>query len=218
MQCRRHGIENEIKIAMRLDKKYITAFLILFLISSHSLYGQNETDQFRLRIGVLTETITHPGLSLGCSSILKNKQKTVVKKKATLERNNELVLISKIGFYQHRANHTGILYSASIGQKRYIISRKLTHQYGLGFGGLTQVNSGVTYEIKDGDIEESNLKSRTYFHTFLFYEVGYPIKQSFRGYTRVQLGAKFPYNTYFSIVPIIETGVTIPLKLNTKKE
>ena len=203
---------------MTTDLKSFTSVFLLLILTLQTSFGQTESPEYSLRVGVFTETITHPGINLGWSSLLMAKQKTVEKKNGSIDRKSELHLVSQLGVYQHIANHTGLLYSASLGHKRYVTSRRLTHFYGLGFGGLTQVNSGATYEMISGEIEESNLKSRTYFHSFLFYEIGYQISQKLNGYTRVQLGGKFPYNTFFSVVPILESGITIPLKLKSDKE
>lgn len=201
---------------MALNLKSHPFLLSLFLFSCLIVNPVlcQESQGLNLSVGLMTETLTHPGLSIGIRKSLSTpKVKEKNRRKGTYEVSKDFFVLSNIGVYQHFRNHTGLLYSISIVRRRKADDLRLTQSYGIRIGGLTQFNAGITYELnKNEEIEESRLQSRTYFHPHLLYELGYPFSAQIKGYTRLQLGVKTPYNTYFSIVPIIETGVSFSLR------
>lgn len=201
-----------------MQQSYLTVLLILILTIPLTILGQ-ENREYNLRLGVITETLTHPGLNIGLSTVLRSSEVTNVKRNKSKQITKDLLMIPQVAMYQHPANHAGLMCGISIGRKRQVSGNSLSHFYGIGIGGLTQFNAGVTYSMDENDnIIESTLASRTYLHPHLIYELGYQFSPQISGYSRAQLGVKVPYNTFFSIVPILEIGVAYMMNQTKNNE
>ncbi len=193
----------------------LLSLMLLLCLPEKELLAQD----LALRGALFTEAGTHPGIMLGVTRTLKSWDATKVNQSKQTPKSASLVLIPQVGMYSHRQNHTGLLTQLDIGIRRQKQEKKHYHLGSIGVGSLTQFNSGTTYLLgDDGAVEEQKHASRTYLHTTLAYELGQARNESINWYLRFQIGAKLPYNTYFSLVPIIQIGVNYQLSKSTEDE
>ncbi len=168
-----------------------------------------------ISIAYLGETLTHPGVKVGLPILLKNSSKQKEKPKGTINKIKSFYVVPQIGFYTHLQNHSALILNVDLAFKRNKEDSKWARVYSLGIGALTQFNAGTTYiQEEDGSIKEKNGASRIYFNPSIAYELRYNIKPLLAIYSKASMGFKVPYNTFFSLNPMIELGVHVNLKNN----
>ncbi len=188
--------------------------IIVCLLSGLSsiLHAQN-TKMSNLNVALLSEGFRHVGLNVGIDFTLKEWDKRKQKKTKEIIKKRRLLLSPQVGFYQHKQNHTALLTSVELGYLRQRKNRPWSHLWAIGFGAFTQFNSGTTYVVQeDGSIVAQQLASRTYTLPSMSYAVAYDMSSKITCYAKSTLGYKMAFNTFFSIVPLLEVGAKIHFK------
>ena len=165
-----------------LRKNYL---LILYLFLPVLSFGQSFTP-YSVQASYFGETITHPGLRLSATYILKEKasRKRVTDRQAGAEplsgTNHILEVRPSLGLFFHRRHQTGLFVLPEIG---YLRTNRKRRQFGtgLGIGYLHSIIPNVFEVTAEGQVEESRA-SHNFFLASIYTRWGRQLKDSSFGY------------------------------------
>ena len=165
-----------------LRKNYL---LILSLFLPILAFGQSLAPH-SAQVSYFGETVTHPGLRLSATYLLKEKmvRKRVTNRKIGSESSkgtvHALEVRPSLGFFFHRRHQTGLFLLPEIG---YLRTNRKRRQFGtgLGIGYLHSIIPNVFEVTDEGQVEESRA-SHNFFLASIYTRWGRQLKDSQFGY------------------------------------
>ncbi len=188
---------------------------LLFLLSSLTFSVSSQSSSLQsIDMAYLAGSIRHPGVKIGLTYSIKHWEKEKTKPKSKV-KTKQLVLSPQIAWYNHKQNHSALLSSIELGYETGNNNRNFKHTWALGLGMVNQFNKGITYTLDDaGNFQENKRASRTYLTPNLAYDFTHQLNQALDIYTRASLGFKLNYNTFFSILHLLELGIKYKMNVH----
>ena len=163
----------------------------------------------------------HPGVKGGFEYSLFFKEKTKEKKRKIKTIRKTLIISPSVGFYSHKNSHKGLLISGDLIWRRYT-KRLFINDLSLGFGYFRKFNSGTTYEVTSGGVEEIGGSSRGYFTPSLGYSFGtrFIINEKIptEFFTKINYHFLLNYNSSAGIEITAELGLRMALNVGINQE
>ena len=180
----------------------------ILIFTSFALNGvAQENRRLDLSLSYFGYNIAYPGMKVGAQLSLKTWDKTKFKKKGEVIKHKQLFFSPQFGFYNHKKNHSGILFNTELGIETSKTGRFYnSHSFGLGY--ITHLLSGSTYSLnEDGTLLEEKNDKIGYLMASYNYELGQHINAKFSWFCKVSLAAKLFYNAGMSYNTFQEVGI-----------
>jgi hypothetical protein len=153
------------------------------------------------------------GASAGVDFVIHSKQKNITRRSGkTIQRTKDRIINADIGFYRYGFNHTGLMFSPTIGT-RYTKQSGYYFETQAGLGLLRTFYDGRVYEVDgNGNVKEKKAFGRLYATTQLAMVFGWDFSKNHSKHPiaiqlKPILWVQYPYNSFVLPHGSIELGI-----------